>query len=345
LNRKLIFLASEKTSRTTRKRCSSATVCYLYQICCYITYNFPVENDFWPNPSTILTNATFAAEALAEYNANKSGPATLPLSPAVTFLPLNTTHRSPATFLAKLAAQPADAYLAPNRPAPVIAGYAAQKKVLTNLYSRTDAAVFEAPFGGACSRTAILQKPLSRGNIHINASDPYGAPIIDFRVFSNPLDVEYAIESIVFNRKYVNTPTLAFLQPVETGPGPNVTDTDTTALEAWVHATSGPTSFHASGTAAMLPRDLGGVVDSGLRVHGTKGLSVVDASIMPLIPSAHLSATVYAVAEKVCAFLQSEYLRCLLLTDHIGVRYHQSESLSEEETVSGLGSKGPRVVL
>ena len=59
------------------------------------------------------------------------------------------------------------------------------------------------------------------------------------------------------------------------------------------------TEFHPSGTCAMLPLDHGGVVDSHLRVWGTQNLRVVDASIFPLIPAAHLQAVVYAVAEKV----------------------------------------------
>ncbi|KAF2280962.1 alcohol oxidase [Westerdykella ornata] len=253
-------------------------------------------NDFWPNQGTLETNQTFQAEALAQYNTNKTGPLTLSMSNAVVFLPLNGTHSSPESFLAKLAAQEPGAYLPPSLPSTVVAGYAAQKKVLASLYARNDAAIYESPFNGACSRTVILQKPLSRGNIHINGSNPYGPPIIDFRVYSNPLDVEYAIEGVKFTRKLLKTASLAPLQPVELGPGPNVTDT--AGLEAHVRATSGPTSFHVSGTAAMLPRELGGVVAPDLRVYGTKGLSVVDASIMPLIPSAHLSATVYAVAEK-----------------------------------------------
>ena len=33
--------------------------------------------------------------------------------------------------------------------------------------------------------------------------------------------------------------------------------------------------FHPIGTAAMLPRSLGGVVDSNLKVYGTQGVRVV----------------------------------------------------------------------
>ena len=46
--------------------------------------------------------------------------------------------------------------------------------------------------------------------------------------------------------------------------------------------------FHAVGTAAISPRGVPwGVLDPDLRVKGTKGLRVVDASALPYVPSAH----------------------------------------------------------
>ncbi len=44
--------------------------------------------------------------------------------------------------------------------------------------------------------------------------------------------------------------------------------------------------------------DRGGVVDSELRVHGTRNLRVCDASVLPLIPRGNVLSTVYAVAER-----------------------------------------------
>lgn len=58
------------------------------------------------------------------------------------------------------------------------------------------------------------------------------------------------------------------------------------------------TEYHPIGTASMLPLADGGVVDTNCKVYGTKNLRVVDASIMPIEPAAHIQNTVYALAEK-----------------------------------------------
>jgi choline dehydrogenase-like flavoprotein len=90
------------------------------------------------------------------------------------------------------------------------------------------------------------------------------------------------------------------LDPVELAPGANVTcDGD---LRRALRSIIGPSFQHPCCTAAMMPKELGGVVGPDLLVHGVKALRVVDASITPLIPAAaHTSSTVYAVAEKVCS--------------------------------------------
>jgi choline dehydrogenase-like flavoprotein len=55
----------------------------------------------------------------------------------------------------------------------------------------------------------------------------------------------------------------------------------------------------------MMPLELGGVVSDQLLVYGVKQLSIVDASIIPLIPVTHLQATTYAIAEKAADLIKA----------------------------------------
>lgn len=56
----------------------------------------------------------------------------------------------------------------------------------------------------------------------------------------------------------------------------------------------------------MAPKAKGGVVDERLRVHGVSGLRVVDASVIPLVPSSHIVSVVYAIAEKAASMLMED---------------------------------------
>lgn len=47
----------------------------------------------------------------------------------------------------------------------------------------------------------------------------------------------------------------------------------------------------------MLPKEMGGVVGADLKVYGLSNVRVVDGSTIPIQLSAHLSASIYGVAE------------------------------------------------
>ena len=80
----------------------------------------------------------------------------------------------------------------------------------------------------------------------------------------------------------------------EIAPAPSVDDEE--SLRGFIRATTS-SYYHPVGTCAIGEIEAS-VVDSELRVHGISGLRVVDASVMPSLPSNNPLATVYAIAER-----------------------------------------------
>ncbi|KAH8880518.1 GMC oxidoreductase [Thozetella sp. PMI_491] len=261
------------------------------------------------NP-TILSNATYYAAAWAEYLANRTGPLTQAHGQLIAFLSLQQLTPDYQTIAASLIAQNATAYLPAIYSAEpsLLAGFLAQRAILASRFNAPNAAVLESLHtNGVLQPAYALQKPVSRGTVLVKSTSPNpqdAAPVVDWHTLSNPTDVELAILAFRFSRRILSAPSLAPLGPVETVPGPGVTsDAD---IEAALRLNIMVPSFaHPCCTAAMMPRELGGVVDSQLRVYGVDKLRVVDASIMPLIPATHLQETVYAVAEKAADIIKA----------------------------------------
>ncbi|PVH97035.1 GMC oxidoreductase [Periconia macrospinosa] len=259
---------------------------------------FSWRNPPWPTQASLLTNQTFYAEAEKEYRESRTGPLTVARGNQAAFLPLQTIDPEGWEDLADaVLAQNATPYLPPTYDENLIAGFEAQQRLTAALYKRNDSAAVEFPFASGPVGGFALMRVLSRGFVGINTTSPGSPPLINYRTFSNPLDMALAVSSVRFSRKLNAHPALADVAPVETAPGANVTED--IAIEAYLRDRSiTPTFAHASGSTSMLPEGLGGVVAPDLTVYGTKRLSVVDAGIFPFIPATHLCTTVYAVAEK-----------------------------------------------
>ncbi|OBR06394.1 Choline dehydrogenase [Colletotrichum higginsianum IMI 349063] len=242
-----------------------------------------------------LDNATFDAEQRDLYYSERRGRWTDTIAEALAFIPLfNFTTLEAANRL--LSAIDGTSFLPPGTDETVVAGYEKQLEQLHRMHQSRSTAGMELLYvDGGRSVVNILMHPLSRGTVLINSSDPFLPPLIDPRYFSHPYDGQVLVESLRFNRELLATAPIQALGAVETLPGA-ATQSDEEILTFIKGVTS--TEFHYSGTCAMLPRALGGVVGSDLKVYGVDGLRVVDASIMPLVPSAHTQATVYAIAEK-----------------------------------------------
>jgi choline dehydrogenase-like flavoprotein len=153
--------------------------------------------------------------------------------------------------------------------------------------------------------------PLSRGTVRPVTQDPFLLPAVDPRYLSHPADMDRIVDSHLFYRRFLDTDQAKQFGLTEVLPGPLVQGR--AALETYIRGVL-TTAWHPSGSAAMLPQALGGVVGPDLMVYGVENLRVVDASIMPMLPSAHTMGTVYAIAEKVSYPEHTRYNSVSVLT-------------------------------
>jgi choline dehydrogenase len=100
-------------------------------------------------------------------------------------------------------------------------------------------------------------------------------------------------------------PVAAIVAGPELSPGPSVMNDDRAALAGWVRNTVS-TYHHPVGTCAMGPDpDNGAVTDARGSVHGFDGLTIADASIMPIIPTATTNLPTIVLAEHEAQWLTS----------------------------------------
>ena len=118
----------------------------------------------------------------------------------------------------------------------------------------------------------VLCAPLSRGRTHITSSLPHTLPAVDPNYYAHPLDVAAHVASVKLARKMLTSGPLGIGFLSEFEPGSNIT-TDA-QIETWLRANV-TSDNHETGTNAMLPEDLGGVVDTNLKVYGTANVRVV----------------------------------------------------------------------
>ncbi|RDB27707.1 Pyranose dehydrogenase 3 [Hypsizygus marmoreus] len=146
--------------------------------------------------------------------------------------------------------------------------------------------------------TAItfVLRPYSTGNVHINSTDPFAAPLIDPGYNQFSFDSKVGAQWAKFTRKVAQSDPIA--KYVESPVRPPVT---TETLDQWddfCREKAIPV-WHAVGSTSMAPRNIGGVLDNRMVVYGTQNVRVVDAGSIPINVAAHTVATVYAIAEKV----------------------------------------------
>ena len=135
--------------------------------------------------------------------------------------------------------------------------------------------------------------PKSRGTLRLASADPAAAPVIDPAYLADPGDSTLLLDGMDLIREVMASKIIAAGIAAELSPGPGYPDRKALARELPNRATS---VYHAVGTCRM-GVDERAVVDPALRVRGTEGLRVADASIMPSIVGGNTNAPAMMIGE------------------------------------------------
>jgi choline dehydrogenase len=137
-------------------------------------------------------------------------------------------------------------------------------------------------------------RPKSRGRLLLKSTDPRQAPAMNANYLAVASDEEGLLTGLKFARRIFNTKPMKSRILSEDAPGDAYRTDD--ELREYLHRTAN-TFCHPSGTCKM-GQDAMSVVDERLRVRGVESLRVIDASIMPALPSAGPAPAVFMIAEK-----------------------------------------------
>ncbi|XP_077298009.1 glucose dehydrogenase [FAD, quinone]-like [Arctopsyche grandis] len=195
-----------------------------------------------------------------------------------------------------------------------------------------DVQMFFSGYLAGCSRTGQLFEPLntnnedekttisirpvylhpkSRGYLTLASKDPTAPPLMYPNYLTEPEDIDVLVESIKMALKFGESKILSEKYGIEADktPIPECASQGEWGTDAYwrcmVKVATGPEN-HQVGTCKMgSPQDSLAVVSNELRVFGIKGLRVIDASIMPIVPSGNTAAPTIMIAERGSAFIKN----------------------------------------
>jgi choline dehydrogenase len=168
----------------------------------------------------------------------------------------------------------------------------------------TQSLLFTMPFMPGVTQgytvTPGLVTPKSRGRLWLNSRDPLQAPLMDPRVYSENEDLEVMTDKAMLLREVMKQTALAPWRGKEMGmEGVNNRD----KMRDYIRRMTA--SYHHQVGTARMGTDNMAVVDPQLRVHGLSGLRVIDASVMPVIPTGNTNAPSIMIGEKAADMILS----------------------------------------
>jgi choline dehydrogenase-like flavoprotein len=170
----------------------------------------------------------------------------------------------------------------------------------------------EIPKNLNCLTWTILKAHTNNraGEVTLASPDPRDMPCVNFRYFgeggdAGGEDLDSVVEGVKLVRAMASPLKRKGLIGAEELPGEHRRSDDDLRQfvrdNAWGH--------HASCTCHIGPRSEGGVLGSDFRVHGTRGLRIVDASVFPRIPGFFIASAVYMIGEKAADVILSDVAR------------------------------------
>jgi choline dehydrogenase-like flavoprotein len=157
----------------------------------------------------------------------------------------------------------------------------------------------------AVSILAGVVRPQSRGWVQLASADPFAKPAINPNYLGDQADVERMVQAVKLSRDIFTAPVFKELLRGELSPGPAVqADSE---LENFVRSRAD--SYHHQVGSCRMGIDDRAVVDPQLRVRGVTGLRVVDASVIPAVPSGNPHTAIVAIAERAADLINEDHRR------------------------------------
>jgi len=161
-----------------------------------------------------------------------------------------------------------------------------------------------SPTGGAIVLASAVTLPKSSGRLRLSSGDPRVAPHIHYNFFDDQNDLDRLLEVVQLSRKISRTAPFSDLIDHEMAPGNTVDDGE--ALRANIVANVAAYLHGTSTVPIGADSDPTAIVDAWGKVRGIEALRVVDASILPEIPSVGTNVTTIMLAERIAAKLSGE---------------------------------------
>ena len=138
--------------------------------------------------------------------------------------------------------------------------------------------------------------------MRLRSVDPQAAPVVQPNYLSDARDQVVLLTAIKLARRLMASEAMSPYFDSETLPGKQ-TEPDDELLD--FARKRGSAAYHLVGTCKMGPDgDAMAVVDAALKVRGVQAPRVVDASVMPQVPSANTLAATLMVAEKAASLIR-----------------------------------------